>query len=330
MRLIDDLAGFGNRPILVLTGGDPLMRRDLFELAAYADASGAARFADADGHGAGHARRACAQAREAGVRRVAFSIDAADAATARPVPRLRRLVRAHDATACEPPPPRACRCRSTPPSTPTTPTHARAHGAAARTSTASCSGRSSSWCRPGAADALRDARRRRARARCSHWLVRAFARRSVRRQGHGGAAATAGSRSSAHARPRPSRRPSRRAAGAGYRFADGLDRPVKGVNDGRGFMFVSHLGEVMPSGFLPISAGNVRERERRRDLPRRAAVSRAARSRSCCKGKCGRCRVQRGLRRQPRPRLRRHRRLPRRRPELPLPASRELTPPATN
>jgi radical SAM protein with 4Fe4S-binding SPASM domain len=31
-----------------------------------------------------------------------------------------------------------------------------------------------------------------------------------------------------------------------------------GVSDGRGFVFVSHTGEIYPSGFLPISAGNVR------------------------------------------------------------------------
>ena len=32
-----------------------------------------------------------------------------------------------------------------------------------------------------------------------------------------------------------------------------------GVNEGRGFLFVSHTGEIYPSGFLPISAGNVRK-----------------------------------------------------------------------
>jgi len=31
-----------------------------------------------------------------------------------------------------------------------------------------------------------------------------------------------------------------------------------GVSDGRGFIFISHTGEIYPSGFLPISAGNVR------------------------------------------------------------------------
>src|SRR3984885_4625119 len=31
------------------------------------------------------------------------------------------------------------------------------------------------------------------------------------------------------------------------------------VNDGKGFMFISHVGNVYPSGFLPIHAGNIRE-----------------------------------------------------------------------
>ncbi len=40
LALVDKLAGFANRPILVLTGGDPLMRRDIFELAARASERG--------------------------------------------------------------------------------------------------------------------------------------------------------------------------------------------------------------------------------------------------------------------------------------------------
>src|SRR5512136_1126646 len=39
-RLIDRLAEFGNRPILVFTGGDPMMRKDLFELITYATGKG--------------------------------------------------------------------------------------------------------------------------------------------------------------------------------------------------------------------------------------------------------------------------------------------------
>jgi radical SAM protein with 4Fe4S-binding SPASM domain len=77
-------------------------------------------------------------------------------------------------------------------------------------------------------------------------------------------------------------------AGAGYRFGDGLNRPMRAVNDGQGFMFVSHVGEVMPSGFLPLSAGTVRETDvvsLYRDTP----LFRALRDPAQLKGKCGRC-----------------------------------------
>jgi AdoMet-dependent heme synthase len=35
---------------------------------------------------------------------------------------------------------------------------------------------------------------------------------------------------------------------------DGLKRAPKGVNDGNGFCFISHTGDIMPSGLLPIVA----------------------------------------------------------------------------
>ncbi len=38
----------------------------------------------------------------------------------------------------------------------------------------------------------------------------------------------------------------------------GAGRAAKGVNDGMGFVFISHLGDIMPSGFLPVAAGNIR------------------------------------------------------------------------
>ncbi len=38
----------------------------------------------------------------------------------------------------------------------------------------------------------------------------------------------------------------------------GLDI-VPGVTDGNGFCFISHVGNVQPSGFLPVTAGNVRK-----------------------------------------------------------------------
>jgi len=76
--------------------------------------------------------------------------------------------------------------------------------------------------------------------------------------------------------------------GAGFQYADGLHRPTKGVNDGNGFMFISHLGEIMPSGFLPISAGDVRNDDVV-DVYRNASIFRDLREYSKLKGKCGIC-----------------------------------------
>ena len=49
---------------------------------------------------------------------------------------------------------------------------------------------------------------------------------------------------------------------------DTIGRAPRGLNDGKGFVFVSHLGEVFPSGFLPFTAGNVRSDSLQPDLPR--------------------------------------------------------------
>ncbi len=76
--------------------------------------------------------------------------------------------------------------------------------------------------------------------------------------------------------------------GAGFQYADGLNRPTKGVNDGNGFLFISHIGEIEPSGFLPISAGNVRTNDVV-DVYRSAPLFRDLRDYSRLKGKCGVC-----------------------------------------
>jgi radical SAM protein len=82
--------------------------------------------------------------------------------------------------------------------------------------------------------------------------------------------------------------PARPLAGAGYRFQDGLDRPAMGVNDGNGFAFVSHTGEVCPSGFLPLAAGNVRERPLA-EIYRNAPLFLDLRDPAKLKGRCGVC-----------------------------------------
>jgi radical SAM protein len=62
----------------------------------------------------------------------------------------------------------------------------------------------------------------------------------------------------------------------------------RGVNAGNGFLFVSHLGEIYPSGFLPISAGNVRG-TRLDDAYRSSDLFRSLRDPDRLKGRCGAC-----------------------------------------
>lgn len=69
---------------------------------------------------------------------------------------------------------------------------------------------------------------------------------------------------------------------------DAIGRAAKGVNDGRGFVFVSHLGQIFPSGFLPVAAGNVRE-DRLVDVYRNSDLFTALRDPEQLKGKCGLC-----------------------------------------
>lgn len=61
-----------------------------------------------------------------------------------------------------------------------------------------------------------------------------------------------------------------------------------GINDGKGFVFVSHRGEIYPSGFLSISAGNVRTNELG-DIYREAPLFLSLRDSSMLDGKCGAC-----------------------------------------
>ena len=69
---------------------------------------------------------------------------------------------------------------------------------------------------------------------------------------------------------------------------DLIARAPRGVNDGKGFVFVSHTGEVYPSGFLPLSAGNVLW-EPLAEIYQNSSLFRSLRDSSKLKGKCGRC-----------------------------------------
>ncbi len=62
----------------------------------------------------------------------------------------------------------------------------------------------------------------------------------------------------------------------------------KGVNSGKGHLFVSYNGEIFPSGFLPLSCGNVRS-DSLSEVYRGHKVFRELRSPELIKGKCGIC-----------------------------------------
>lgn len=60
------------------------------------------------------------------------------------------------------------------------------------------------------------------------------------------------------------------------------------TRDGKGVLFISHTGEVQPSGFLPITLGNVR-RDHLVELYRHHPIMQQLRNDDALGGKCGRC-----------------------------------------
>jgi len=60
------------------------------------------------------------------------------------------------------------------------------------------------------------------------------------------------------------------------------------VSEARGFVFVSHTGEIYPSGYLPISAGNVRN-DSLVDVYRNSSLFRTLRDPAAREGKCSYC-----------------------------------------
>jgi heme b synthase len=72
----------------------------------------------------------------------------------------------------------------------------------------------------------------------------------------------------------------------------GLDAVTRGCLGGIGFCFISHRGDVQPCGFLTADCGNVRQRSFA-DIWRRSNVFTALRDYDRLKGKCGPCEFNR-------------------------------------
>ena len=81
-----------------------------------------------------------------------------------------------------------------------------------------------------------------------------------------------------------------RLTGAGYQIREapsGVE--TRGVNDGKGFVFIDHRGNICPSGFLQLSAGNVRTANLT-EVYRHSELFTSLRDVSKLEGRCGRCR----------------------------------------
>lgn len=275
MRLIDALARFENRPILVLTGGDPLMRRDIFELARYADERGL-RVSLTPTATALPTLDRMREAKAAGVRRVAFSLDAAEPVTH---DRFRGFSGSFARTVAAM-------------------QNALSAGLPIQVNTTVCARNvdqlrkmvplveiwgAVQWSLFFLVPVGRGRKLPMLTAERHEQVLRWLCDLSASATFDIKATAAPQYRRIAHER-------SRRVAGAGYRFADGLHRPGhgKGVGEGRGFMFISHMGEVMPSGFLPLTAGNVRS-EDPVSIYRDSPLFKQLRDPDALHGKCGRC-----------------------------------------
>lgn len=80
-----------------------------------------------------------------------------------------------------------------------------------------------------------------------------------------------------------------RLTGAGYQVSQSSDGlRTQGVNDGKGFLFIDHLGGICPSGFLQVPAGNVRTHDLG-EVYRDSTLFRTLRDPHALTGRCGRC-----------------------------------------
>lgn len=80
----------------------------------------------------------------------------------------------------------------------------------------------------------------------------------------------------------------RKINGTGAATPQSVIQRQAGINDGKGFLFVSHTGEIFPSGFLEVSAGNVRN-VTLQDAYRNSSLFQVLRNTDALHGKCGAC-----------------------------------------
>ncbi len=287
--LIDQVVEIG-KPILVVTGGDPMMRRDVYDLLEYGVSRGL-RMALSPSATALVTRRALERVRDIGVSMVHISLDGAEAAThdsfrgvAGSFERTMRILR-------------DCQELGLPLQIGTSVTRrnlAELPAIAARVREADARVWSLFFLVPTGRGRVEDMITPQEQEAALKWLYNV----SKDAPFHARTAVTPAYRRVVIQRRREEERASSgggastpitwEQTGAGYSFRQ-ADAPTgQGVNDGKGFCFVSHIGDVYPSGFLQLAAGNVREQSLS-SIYRDSALFRALRDPSLLKGACGQC-----------------------------------------
>jgi AdoMet-dependent heme synthase len=279
--LIEQLAGFGNNPILIFTGGDPLMRPDVFELIEFASQNGL-RCSLTPTATALPTHERLELARRAGIRRLALSLDA-------PRPEIHDDFRQVKGSWQR-----------------TMDILHRAHAVGLSVQVNTTVAKHNSDILPEMVPFIRQ-------VEAVQWSLfflvptgRAMVEQMVSAERHEqlfnwlyDLAQVAPFDIKATAAPMYRRVAIERKRAqdggkpvtfqsAGFQYGDGLNRPTKGVNDGNGFMFISHIGQIQPSGFLPITAGDVR-RDDVVQVYRQAQLFKDLRNPDRYKGVCGTC-----------------------------------------
>ncbi len=281
-QLIDRLAAFGNNPILIFTGGDPMMRRDLYDLIAYAAEKGL-RCSLTPTATALPTKERLQKARDAGIRRIALSLDAprpaihddfrkVDGSWQRTMDILHR---AHDVGLSV--------------QVNTTVAKHNAHILEEMVPFIEEVGAvqwSVFFLVPTGRGQIDWMISPEEHERIFNWLydlaqiapfdIKATAAPMYRRVAIQRKRAELGEDAPISFQ------------GAGFQYADGLNRPTKGVNDGNGFLFISHIGNIEPSGFLPLVAGNVRKDDVV-EVYRHHPIFKDLRNPDKLKGRCGVC-----------------------------------------
>ncbi|SHE78671.1 heme b synthase [Desulfacinum infernum DSM 9756] len=272
-RILDDIASFA-KPIIILTGGEPLLRPDIFELASYGNSLGL-RMTMAP-NGTLVTREAARKMVEVGIQRISISIDGA---TAQSHDAFRRVPGAFEGAMRGI---RNSREAGLPFQINTTITAQNIHELESIQKLAVDLGAAAHHIfllvPTGRGKNLEEqAINAEQYEKTLHWFYEQRDQVPLQLK------ATCAPHYYRILRQR-ARRDGRRVDMATF----GLDAMTRGCLGGTGFCFVSHVGQVQPCGYLEVDCGNVREQSFR-EIWEASPVFLKLRDYKALEGKCGRC-----------------------------------------